>query len=366
MSNRWSLKGLVHKWPIWNSRKAWRYGGLYLGSVILAVAMLILLFKGAIINCYGKGQLERAFAKAYPGSTLRIGELGYTMGANRLVAQAVTLHATTSTIKVGQVSLTGVGWLRLVMGKDAHEVLANASLDAMNFEMEFSRAHYGIRCTKVKAAVPVSELFVEGMVLQSSIKDEERFAADAFRTTRFHVVVPECNVVGLAYGDLFQGKAYRARAVHLFRPSLDALVNRDKPAKPSGKRPLMVNEVLAAIGTPVQIDNLSITNGHIKYAERVVARSAPGVLTFTAVEMEADGITNRGERSAAIRLKTQGKLMDAGVLKVQMKIPLTSPKFSLHVEVQFAHALDDRLARFVIGRDAERGILGRETVEAKR
>jgi hypothetical protein len=110
---------------------------------------------------------------------------------------------------------------------------------------------------------------------------------------------------------------------------LDALVNRDKPVKPSGKRPLMVNEALAALGPPVQIDQLSITDGHIKYAERVVARSIPGVLTFTAVQMEAEDITNRGKGPGAIRLSAQGKLMDAGVLKVQMKIPLTSPDFSL-------------------------------------
>ena len=32
-------------------------------------------------------------------------------------------------------------------------------------------------------------------------------------------------------------------------------------------------------------------------------------------------------------------------------------------EVKFAHALDDGLARFVIGRDAERGIFGGQAVE---
>lgn len=330
MSNRWSLKGLIHKWPVWNSRKPWLYGSFYVGSVLLAVAVLLLLFKGAIVNGYGKGKLERAFVKAYPGSVLRIGKLDYDLGANHLVAHAITLQATNSTIKAGRISLTGVGWLRFFRGKAAHAVFAKASLDATDFDMEFPRSHYRIHCAKLRAAVPVSELMVEGMVLQSSIKDEERFAADAFRTTRFQVIVPKCSVVGLAYGDLLQGRSYRARTVHLSRPSLDALVNRDKPVNTSGKRPLMVKEALASTGTPVQIDHLSITDGHIKYAERVVARSAPGVLTFTEVKMEAEDITNLGEKSAAISLKAQGNLMDAGVLKVQMKIPLTSPDFSLH------------------------------------
>ncbi len=207
--------------------------------------------------------------------------------------------------------------------------LAKANLEVSDFNIEFPQAHYGIHCASLFAAVPISELNVEGMQLQSSIKDEERFASDAFRTTRFQVTVPKYTIVGLDYDALLQGKSYRARAVHLFRPSFDALVNRDKPMKTSGKRPLMVSAALATIGPPLQIDNLSITDGLIKYAEQVVAGAAPGILTFTAVKVDANGITNRTEGTVAIRLTAQGKLMDAGVLKVQMKIPLASPSLSL-------------------------------------
>lgn len=329
MSNRWSLKGFVSNRPIWNNQKPWLSGGLYLVSVILAFAVLVLLFERPIINGYGKGKLERGFAEAYPGATLQISELKYTLGANRLVAEGVTLHGKTSTIKIGHLSMMGVRWLRLLKGGGSPEVLSKAGIEATNFEMEFPRSRYGIRCAKLRAAVPVSELMVEGLVLHSLTKDETRFAKDPFRTTRFHVVVPECSVVGLAYGDLLQEKSYRAQAIHLSRPSLDALVNRDKPVKPSGKPQPMVNEALASIGLPVQLDHLRITDGHIKYAERIVAGSAPGVLTFTEVMMDAEDISNRGEKSAAIRLKAQGRLLDAGLLKVQMKIPLMSPGFSL-------------------------------------
>lgn len=324
-----SLKDLLRRWPFRNNRNAWVYGGLCLGFCALVIAVLMFLFAGAILNGYGKGKVERAFAKAYPGSTLQIGELEYTLGTNRLVAKAVTLHATASTLRASQVSVSNAGWFRLLAGMAAHRVLAKASLDATDFEMEFPKSHYKIFCSKVKAAVPASELVVEGMVFQSTIKDEQRFSADAFRTTRFHVAVPECSVTGLAFGDLLQGKSYRAGAIHLSRPSLDALVDRDKPVKTSGEPPLMVDEALAAIGPPMQIDHLSITDGRIDYAERVVPRAKPGVLTFTAVGMDAAGITNRGGGAAAIRLNAQGKLMDAGVLQVRVKIPLSSPVFSL-------------------------------------
>jgi hypothetical protein len=92
----------------------------------------------------------------------------------------------------------------------------------------------------------------------------------------------------------------------------------------------MVHEVLAAIRQPLQIDSLSITNGHLTYSERVVAGGDPGVLTFAKVDMSVDGIANRGESTAAVQIRAQGDLMDAGTMKILMTIPVTSPDFSLH------------------------------------
>lgn len=135
---------------------------------------------------------------------------------------------------------------------------------------------------------------------------------------------------GLAYSELLRGKSYRARSVHFSCPSFDALVNCDKPVKPFVKSPLMVHEALAAIRQPFQIDSLIITNGCLRYCERVVTGADPGVVTLTAVNMSIEGITNRGEMPAAILLRAQGDFMSAGVFKVQMTIPVTSPDFSIH------------------------------------
>ena len=336
MSNRDLLKHRVHKRAVKHSRKLSlrrlsAYVGFSLGAIILAVAVLIFVFGGAILDSYGKRKAERAFAEAHPGSVLGIGELDYSVGANRLVAQSVTLSATNTALQVDRISLTGVRWARLLWGTAAlTDVLAQASLDVTNLDVEFPQAHYGIRCARLRASVPGSELIAEGTELRTLVGDEEFFAAHDFRTTRFHVVVPECRVLGLAYGELLQGKSYRARSVHFSRASFDALVNRDKAVEPFVKRPLMVHEALAAIRQPLQVDSFSITNGHLTYCERVVAGADPGVLTFGAVSVSVEGIANRGEASAAILLQAQGDFMDAGTLKVRMSIPMTLPEFSLH------------------------------------
>jgi hypothetical protein len=293
--------------------------------------VVILVFGDKILNRYGKGKVERAFAEAYPGSVLRIGKLDYSVGANRLVAQSVTLSATNTTLKVGRISLTGVRWARLLWGTAAlADVLGKASLDATKLDVEFPRARYGIRCARLRASVPGSELIAEGTELRPLVGDKAFFAAHDFRTTRFYVVVPECRVLGLAYGELLQGKSYRARSVHFSRPSFDALVNRDKPLKPFVKSPLMVHEALASIRRPLQVGSLSITNGHVRYCERFTAGAAPAALTFGAVSLSVEGIANRGDATAAVQLRGQGNLMNAGTMKVLMSIPITSQDFSLH------------------------------------
>jgi len=234
-------------------------------------------------------------------------------------------------LKAGRISLTGARWARLLRGTaDLADVLAKASLDTTNLDVEFPQSHYGIRCARLRASVLDSDLIAEGTELRTLVGDEAFFAARAYRTTRFHLVVPECRVLGLAYAELLQGKSYRAKSVRFSQASFDALVNRDKPVDPFAKSPLMVHEALAAIRQPLQVDSLSITNGHLTYRERVVAGADPGVLTVAAVNISAAGIANRGEATAAIQVRGQGDLMNAGTMKVLMSIPITSSNFSLH------------------------------------
>src|ERR1017187_7522747 len=145
MSNHGLPKHRVHKRAVKHGgklslRRLSAYVGLSLGAIVLTVAVLIFLFGGAILDSYGKRKAEQAFAEAHPGYALRIGELDYSVGANCLVAQSVTLSDTNTTLKVGRISLTGVRWARLLCGTAAlADVLADASLEATNLDVEFSQ-----------------------------------------------------------------------------------------------------------------------------------------------------------------------------------------------------------------------------------
>src|ERR1700733_8840643 len=153
-------------------RRLWAWVAASLGAVGLASAVLILVFGGAILDSYGKRKVGRAFAKAHPGCELRIGKLDYSLSANRLVAQSVTLSATNTTFKIERGLLTDVRWDKLLWGTATlSEVLAKASLDATNLDVEFRLAHYGIHCARLQASVPGSELMAEGTELQTLAGD---------------------------------------------------------------------------------------------------------------------------------------------------------------------------------------------------
>jgi hypothetical protein len=301
--------------------------GAFLGLLVLAV----ILFGGTMLNTYGKRRAERAFAQARPGSLLRIGKLDYSLGANCLTAQSVTLSDGNATLKIGRLSLTGVRWHRFFWGTASpSDVLAKASLDATNLEVEFPRARYGIRCARLRASAPGAELVAEGTELRTLAGDEEFFAAHDYRTTRFHVVLPECRVSGLDCGALMEGKSCLARSVQFSRPTLEALVNCDKPVGPFVKPPLMVGEALASIRQPLQIGSITITNGCLRYGEQFGAGTVPGVLTISEVSLSVVGVANRGGASAAVVVQGQGSLMEAGIGKVRMTIPLAPADLSLH------------------------------------
>ena len=305
--------------------------GLCMSAAGIAVVALIFVFRGVILNGFVRGKVERAFAKAHPGSALQLGHLHYSIGLNLLSAQSVTLNATNLTFKTGQVSLTDVSWVRLVRGSKALvEVLAFASLEASNINAAFPKALYQLRCTKLRASVPDSMLLLQGIDLHPLVEDEVFFAADPFRRTRCRLTVPECRVLGLAYAELLQRRSYRAKSIHLAGGTFDALVDRNKPVRPSEKSPLMLQEALAAIHQPLHLENLSITNAQLRYSERVRAGAAPGVLTFGDASIYVSGLANRREDSEVILLEAQSQFMNAATLKVQMNIPTGSAEVSFH------------------------------------
>jgi hypothetical protein len=311
-------------------RRRLAYAAASLVVFVTAATVFINIFGGSLLNGYEKSKVERMFAEGHPGAVLRIGHLDYSVGANLMVAESVTLATTNTTFSTGRIAVTGVSWASLFWGRaDIAEVLANATVEVTNLTAEFLGANYKIHCVRLRSSVAASELNADHLELLAVPGDKEFFATHDFRATRFQLLVPECRVSGLAFGDIFRGKAWRARAIRFSGPALDALVNFDKPVGPFVKSPLMVHEALAEIAIPLQIDCLTISHGSLRYSEQVLAGADPAVLTVQDVNVTATGIANRGGDSSAITLNADGNLMDAGKLNLLVSIPIAPTNFSL-------------------------------------
>lgn len=299
-------------------------------GIFLILLAALLIFRHPILNGYAKRKAERAFAQAVPGSELHLGKLNYSISANRLTTQSISITGTNLTAKAGRVSLAGVKWLRAAFGAgDTATLLAQANFEAADARLRWPQSNYGLSCSLLKMSVASSNFLAETIVLQPLLETEKFFDQSPYRTTRLKLSIGQCRVSGIHPADALRGKSFRAAALDITEARFEALVNREKPKKPFQKSPLMAHEALHKIPAPFRLDRVSITNSHITYSERMEAAGKAGDLAFSHLEMVASPLCNYGDKSATIRIDGQADLMGAGRLKINLSMPVHAHKLSL-------------------------------------
>jgi hypothetical protein len=276
-----------------------------------------------LLNRFLRPKVEQAFSAHLPGYSLHLGALRYDFWSNRLRCDSVAMtRADGAPASAGPISATGVHWGRLLVGKpNPAQIFSSAQLEVTDLSAVLPEAEYRVQCGHLRISVPDSVIAAQALTLQLVVSDQTFFASAAFRRVRYRLAVPSCSLRGVGFAELLNGQAYRVQAVELADPVLESLINRDKPRRPLTESPPMPHEVLAAITKPFRIDRLTITDGLIKCAARRFEGAEPGVLTFTAVQISAMEIANVAGGGQAIALVAEGKLMDAGTMTVQMRIP---------------------------------------------
>ena len=317
-----------------NTRKRARVFKVFAVSLALVVlvASVLHVSANALLKRFVRPKLEQAFSAHVPGASLRLGAMRYEFWRNRLRCDSVALIQTNGvTASAGSMSATGVNWGRLLTGeRNPARLFSGARLDIADLSAAVLDAEYRLRCARLRISVPNSEILAQAIQLQLVGSEEAFFAAAPFRRVRYRVAVASCALRGVGFAELFNGEAYRARSLELDGPVVESLVNREKPRRPVTQSPPMPHEALAAIPKPFRIDRLTIARGLIKYAARRFAGAEPGVLTFSAVQINAEGIANAAAGGQAIELLAQGRLMDAGNMTVQMHIPVAPSALAFH------------------------------------
>ena len=293
-------------------------------AIVVLVAAVFHFSGDALLNRFLRPKLEQAFSAHLPGYSLRLGALHYDFWSNRLGCDSVAMTRTDGALaSAGSISATGVHWGRLLVGKpNPAQIFSSAQLEVTDLSAVLPEAEYRVQCGHLRISVPDSEIVAQALTLQLVGSDEAFFASAPFRRVRYRLAAASCSLRGVGFAELLNGQAYRAQSVELAGPVFESLVNRDKPRRPLTESPPMPHEALAAITKPFRIDRLTITDGLIKYAARRFEGAEPGVLTFSAVQISAKEIANAAAGGQAIGLLAEGRLMDAGTMTVQMRIPV--------------------------------------------
>jgi len=305
--------------------------------IVGSLAMVVLLAAvfpfsaDLVLNRFLKPKLEQAFSAHLPGSSLQLGALHYDFWADHLGCDSVVLNRKGGApASAGSVALTGVHWGRLLVGKPTPaQIFSSARLEVTDLSAVLPTKEYRIQCGHLSVSVPDSAVTAQALALQLAISDEAFFAAAPFRRVRYRVGVASGALRGVNFAELLNGQAYRAQSLELTGAVVDSLSDREKPRRPVTNVPLP-QEMLAAITKPFRLDRLTITDGQITYAARRHEGSEPGVLTFNGVQINAKEIANAAAGGQAIDLTGEGRLMDAGTLTVQMRLPVAPGTLAFH------------------------------------
>ena len=308
------------------------YGFLSAGAIVLASLIVFLFYPDPFINAVIKGRITEAFRDAYPDYSIQIGNMHYDIRENRVGFDSVSLMTVDSTLSgtIAAYSVSGIGWFELLWARGlVLNGFTGTVLEARGIVVNFQREQYELRCGLLHVSVPDSEIVVDTLTIHPSGDDEQFFAGSRFRRTRFQAVVPHARVSGLACLEMLQGKMYIARAAEISDPSIDVLINKNKPAARDTSGPRMPNEILSSIKETIQIDSLNIRNGNLKYGERFMVGSKPALLTFDSMQVVITGIANNGADGDTMVIHAEGQFVKSAKMSVGMSIPVSSPEFSM-------------------------------------
>ncbi len=328
------LLGTITGQPAARARTSTRARKAIRALLAAAAGLAVLVHFGGdpLLNRFVKPRLQQALSANLPGYSLQLGVLRYGFLGNRLECDAVTVTFPDGRpATAGAISVQGVRWGRWLLGnRHPDELCRRARIDVTDFSAMLASGEYRIRCGQLRLSVPDSEITAQAITVQPVTSDDVFFAAEPYRRTHYHFSAASGALRGVGVPDLLHGRAYRAASIELVRPVLDSLTDRDKPSRTATANHLTPSELLAAIDKPFRIDRLTISDGLIRYRGQRYAGANPGVLVFTAVRIAGEDIANAAAGGHSIALSAEGRLMDAGTLRVQLQIPVTSPALSFH------------------------------------
>lgn len=301
--------------------------------ILIGLIAAVFHFSGdSLLNRFLKPKLEQAFSAHLPGSSLHLGALHYDVWTDQLECDSVSIIRGDGApaASASSISARRLHWGRLLVDKPTPaQIFSSAQIEVTDLTVVLPKGEYRFQSGHLHISVPDSALTAQTLTLRSVMSDEAFFASSPFRRVRYRVAIASCSLRGVDFAGLINGRGYRARSLELTGAGIETLVDREKPRRPLTNVPLP-HEVLAAITKPFRLDRLTLTNGLIKTLARRFEGAEPGMLIFTAVQINAKEIANAAAGGRDIDLTAEGRLMDAGVMTVRIRLPAASSTLAFH------------------------------------
>jgi hypothetical protein len=304
------------------------YASCAIGIILFLSVLIFILFPQTYIDGFLKKQVIDTFAKAYPQYSLKIADVNFSILKNRVECNSISFTRIDSTFtgRINSFSLGGIDWVKLLREKIFSAACINkATLDAEGIVLNFKQLQYQIQCRQLRLSIADSAIIAYSLEYHPLITDEQFFAESKFRNTRYRLIIPKISVNGLAFSRLLYGDIYHARSINVRDVCIDVLVNMDKPWDTKSPNPMMPYEAISSIKDTIGVDSLQIINSRLNYFERYKVGAKPASVTFDNMQAFVEGVVNYSGRRDTIVIHAQAAIMNTGVIKLLMLIPLGSP-----------------------------------------
>jgi len=323
-------KNVSLNWRKISRLKVLKYPSIIIGTVILLCVVIFVFFPDPFINTFLKDRVTKAFNKANPSYSIKLGNLNYNIWKNSLGCDSILLKTSALTCSAASFSVKGISWIKIIrQGNFTPDIIASSSIKAQNIVLNFCKSQNELHIQKVHISVPDSEVVTDSIKFFPLRKDEQYFSESQFRQTRFQFDISQIHILGLDCLALFQGNTFNAKIIKINDAFFDILVNMDKPYDKNSPNPQMPNEFLASMKETVKVDSLKKINGRLKYCERFAIKAIPGEILINKANISISGIANHTSSPDTAIIHGEGLFLNSGKMKLFMAIPLSSKNFSL-------------------------------------
>lgn len=311
-----------------NHKKTYRLIGLFTVIIFFIIVISALLFIDPIVNYFFKDDLKSAFKKNFPSMNIEFGDLHINILGNTLKSDYLDIISDDSAtvIKSTDFSMRGIKWFKLLKDKINQEVIDESKIDLHDVKLRFYNDHQLINLGEININIPEKHLLLDSIQIHPLISDEKLFALSKYRQTRFRFKISRIEITNTNLLELTKG-SYTAGSIHIKKPSMNVLIDKDKPYDSSAK-PKMLNEVFSEIKQKVKIDSIIITDGHLDYFERWSLSRDLAHITMSNLDIAIRNIENKKRKNDTTLVNVDGLFMDSR-LKLKMFIPLNSKEFGL-------------------------------------